>query len=125
MLILLKMQLVHVHLELKESVLFRTEHMFYGVNSEEPLFKLRKMILSNTVEERISALNELFPYVKSDMKGTMEAMDGFGVTIRTIDPPLHEFVPTRQDEREKLASSLGISIEALNDREINFMKIIQ
>jgi pyruvate,orthophosphate dikinase len=96
--------------------LFRTEHMFYGVNSEEPLFKLRKMILSNTVEERISALNELFPYVKSDMKGTMEAMDGFGVTIRTIDPPLHEFVPTRQDEREKLASSLGISIEALNER---------
>jgi len=96
--------------------LFRTEHMFYGLNSEVPLFILRKMILSSTVEERISALNELFPYVKSDMKGTMEAMDGFGVTIRTIDPPLHEFVPTRQDEREKLASSLGISIEALNDR---------
>jgi len=96
--------------------LFRTEHMFYGVNSEIPLFILRKMILSNTVEERISALDELFPHVKSDMKGTMEAMDGFGVTIRTIDPPLHEFVPTRQDEREKLASSLGISIEALNDR---------
>jgi pyruvate,orthophosphate dikinase len=96
--------------------LFRTEHMFYGVNSEAPLFMLRKMILSSTVEERISALNELFPHVKSDMKGTMEAMDGFGVTIRTIDPPLHEFVPTRQDEREKLASSLGISIEALNDR---------
>jgi pyruvate,orthophosphate dikinase len=90
--------------------------MFYGLNSEVPLFILRKMILSSTVKERISALNELFPYVKSDMKGTMEAMDGFGVTIRTIDPPLHEFVPTRQDEREKLASSLGISIEALNDR---------
>jgi pyruvate, orthophosphate dikinase len=96
--------------------LFRTEHMFYGVNSEIPLFMLRKMILSSTVEERISALNELFPHVKSDMKGTMEAMDGFGVTIRTIDPPLHEFVPSRQDEREKLASSLGISIQALNDR---------
>ncbi len=96
--------------------LFRTEHMFYGKNSEEPLFKLRKMILSSTEEERINAINELFPYVKADIKGTMEAMDGYGVTIRTLDPPLHEFVPTRHDEREKLASSLGISMEQLNER---------
>jgi pyruvate,orthophosphate dikinase len=96
--------------------LFRTEHMFYGVNSEEPLFILRKMILSSTLEERVNALNELFPYVKVDMKGTMEAMDGYGVTIRTLDPPLHEFVPTRKEEREKLATSLGISLEALNER---------
>ena len=96
--------------------LFRTEHMFYGVNSEEPLFILRKMILSSTLEERVNAVNELFPYVKADMKGTMEAMDGYGVTIRTLDPPLHEFVPTRKEEREKLATSLGISLEALNER---------
>ncbi len=96
--------------------LFRTEHMFYGKNSEEPLFKLRKMILSSTEAERINAVNELFPHVKSDIKGTLEAMDGYGVTIRTLDPPLHEFVPNRQDEREKLASSLGISIEELNER---------
>ncbi len=96
--------------------LFRTEHMFYGKNSEEPLFKLRKMIHSNTLAERKAALDELFPHVKHDVKGTMAAMDGYPVTFRTLDPPLHEFVPTRIDEREKLASSLGISLEELNKR---------
>jgi pyruvate,orthophosphate dikinase len=96
--------------------LFRTEHMFYGKNSEEPLFKLRKMIHSKTKEERVAALAELFPHVKHDVKGTMEAMDGYPVTFRTLDPPLHEFVPTRQDEREKLAKSLGISLKELNER---------
>ncbi len=96
--------------------LFRTEHMFYGKNSEEPLFKLRKMIHSKSKEERVVALNELFPYVKNDVKGTLEAMDGFPVTFRTLDPPLHEFVPTRTDEREKLAASLGISTDELNER---------
>ncbi len=96
--------------------LFRTEHMFYGKNSEEPLFKLRKMIHSKTEAERIAALDELFPYVKKDVKGTMEAMDGYPVTFRTLDPPLHEFVPTRVDEREKLASSIGISLDELNVR---------
>lgn len=96
--------------------LFRTEHMFYGKNSEEPLFKLRKMIHSKTEAERVAALGELFPHVKHDVKGTLEAMDGYPVTFRTLDPPLHEFVPTRVDEREKLASSLGISLEELNNR---------
>lgn len=96
--------------------LFRTEHMFYGKNSEEPLFILRKMIHSKSKEERINALNELFPYVLRDVEGTLEAMDGFPVTFRTLDPPLHEFVPNRQDEREKLAQALGISIDELNER---------
>ncbi len=96
--------------------LFRTEHMFYGKNSEEPLFKLRKMIHSKSEAERRNALDELFPFVKKDVKGTLEAMDGFPVTFRTLDPPLHEFVPTRMDEREKLAESLGISIDELNAR---------
>ncbi len=96
--------------------LFRTEHMFYGKHSEEPLFKLRKMIHSNTEAERRSALDELFPHVKYDIKGTLEAMDGYPVTFRTLDPPLHEFVPTRMEEREKLAQSLGISLEELNKR---------
>lgn len=96
--------------------LFRTEHMFYGKGSEEPLFILRKMIHSKTESERISALNELFPYVKKDVKGTLLAMDGYPVTFRTLDPPLHEFVPKRADEREKLAESLGISIDELNKR---------
>jgi len=96
--------------------LFRTEHMFYGKDSEQPLFILRKMIHSKTKDERINALNELFPFVMKDVKGTLAAMDGFPVTFRTLDPPLHEFVPTRVDEREKLASSLGISLEELNER---------
>lgn len=96
--------------------LFRTEHMFYGKDSEQPLFLLRKMIHSKTETERISALNELFPFVKKDVKGTLEAMDGFPVTFRTLDPPLHEFVPNRIDEREKLATSLGIPLEELNKR---------
>ena len=96
--------------------LFRTEHMFYGKHSEEPLFKLRKMIHSKSENERVDALNELFPHVKHDVKGTMDAMDGYPVTFRTLDPPLHEFVPTRIDEREKLASSLGISLDELNNR---------
>lgn len=96
--------------------LFRTEHMFYGKDSEQPLFILRKMIHSKSKEERISALNELFPFVMKDIKGTLAAMDGFAVTFRTLDPPLHEFVPTRNDEREKLAASLGISLTELNER---------
>jgi len=96
--------------------LFRTEHMFYGKNSEQPLFLLRKMIISGTEQERRAALDELFPYVKSDIKGTMEAMDGYPVTIRTLDPPLHEFVPNREDERKKLAESLGITLDEFDVR---------
>lgn len=91
--------------------LFRTEHMFYGKHSEQPLFILRKMIASKNEAERRKALDELFPFVKSDMKGTMEAMDGYPVTIRTLDPPLHEFIPNKVEERQKLAESLGISME--------------
>ncbi|TRZ66176.1 pyruvate, phosphate dikinase [bacterium] len=96
--------------------LFRTEHMFYGEGSDEALFLLRKMILSDTEAERKSALEELFPFIKKDIKGTLEAMDGYPVTIRTLDPPLHEFVPNRTTERTKLAESLGISIDEFNIR---------
>jgi pyruvate,orthophosphate dikinase len=74
------------------------------------------MILSNTVEERISALNELFPYVKKDMKGTLAAMDGLPVTFRLLDPPLHEFVPQGAEKQAELAKALGISIEAIAKR---------
>jgi pyruvate,orthophosphate dikinase len=96
--------------------LFRTEHMFYGKHSEQPLFLLRKMIVSDTEEERRRALDELFLFVKADIKGTLEVMDGMPVTIRTLDPPLHEFVPQSKDEREKLAQSLGISAEEFSSR---------
>ncbi|MDP2807924.1 MAG: PEP/pyruvate-binding domain-containing protein, partial [bacterium] len=64
--------------------LFRTEHMFYGKNSEAPLFCLRKMILSKSVEERRAALAELYPFVKKDIKATLEVMDGLPVTIRLL-----------------------------------------
>ncbi len=96
--------------------LFRTEHMFYGKGSEESLFKLRKMIVSKDVGERRRALDELFPHVKADIKGTLSAMNGFPVTIRLLDPPLHEFVPQKKEALENLANSLGISMEALEKR---------
>ncbi len=96
--------------------LFRTEHMFYGKNAEEPLFILRKMIAANGETERRAALDELFPFVKSDIKGTLEAMDGFPVTIRTLDPPLHEFIPQNEDGRKKLAKALKINAEEFDRR---------
>uniref|UniRef100_A0A7C4XEP6 Pyruvate, phosphate dikinase n=1 Tax=candidate division WOR-3 bacterium TaxID=2052148 RepID=A0A7C4XEP6_UNCW3 len=96
--------------------LMRTEHMFYGKGSDEPLFLLRKMIMSKNEEERRRALDELFPYVKNDIKGVLEAMDGFPVVIRLLDPPLHEFVPNEPDKRERLAQELNITIEELNER---------
>ncbi len=96
--------------------LFRTEHMFYGTGSEEPLFLLRKMIMSGSVSERRAALGELYPFVKRDMKATMEVMGDRPVTIRLLDPPLHEFVPQSADERAKLASALGIDSAELDRR---------
>ncbi len=96
--------------------LFRTEHMFYGKGSDEPLFILRKMIVSNTLEERKKAIDELFPYVKKDIKGTIEAMDGYPVVIRLLDPPLHEFVPREKEKLEQLAKDLNISMDELARR---------
>ncbi len=96
--------------------LFRTEHMFYGKNSDKPLFFLRKMIMSGNEEERRKALAELFPYVKKDVKATLEVMNGLPVTIRLLDPPLHEFVPQEADKRAELAKSLGISAAELKKR---------
>ena len=89
--------------------LFRIEHMFYGKNAETPLAKLRKMILSKTDDERRAALDELEPYIKASVKGTMKVMDGKPVTFRLLDPPLHEFVPQTKDKKEELAHELGIS----------------
>ena len=96
--------------------LFRTEHMFYGKGSDEPLFILRNMIISKTISEREKALEELFPYVKKDIKGTLEAMDGLTVVIRLLDPPLHEFVPKEQAKLEQLAKDLNIGMEELSSR---------
>jgi len=96
--------------------LFRTEHMFYGKNAEKPLFLLRKMIASKSEVERRKALDELYPYVKEDIKQTLAAMDGYPVTIRTLDPPLHEFIPQNEEARKKIADSLKISREEFNRR---------
>ncbi|HRS07105.1 MAG TPA: pyruvate, phosphate dikinase, partial [Candidatus Ratteibacteria bacterium] len=96
--------------------LFRTEHMFYGEGSDKPLFLLRKMIMSKTEEERRSALQELFPFVKNDIKATLEVMQGFPVTIRLLDPPLHEFVPHDEEKLLALGKELNIDVNELKRR---------
>ncbi|MFA5367057.1 MAG: pyruvate, phosphate dikinase [Dehalococcoidia bacterium] len=96
--------------------LFRTEHMFYGEGSDKPLFLLRKMIMSKTVDERKSALGQLAAFVKKDIKATLEVMDGLPVTIRLLDPPLHEFVPHSQDKLKELASELRVDIAEVHKR---------
>ena len=96
--------------------LFRTEHMFYGEGSDEPLFLLRKMIMSKTEQERRKALNSLFVFVKKDIKDTMIVMKGHPVTIRLLDPPLHEFVPHDVDKLKELSKELGISLSLLRRR---------
>ena len=96
--------------------LFRTEHMFYGENSEQPLFLLRKMIVSKTEKERRVALNDLYKFVKKDIKDTLNTMKGFPVTIRLLDPPLHEFVPHDNEKLQQLSKELGISMSILRRR---------
>ena len=96
--------------------LFRIEHMFYGKNSEAPLAKLRKMILSNTTVEREHALAELEPYVREATKATMKVMDGKPVTFRLLDPPLHEFVPQTLEKQRELSEAMGISVEDIKKR---------
>ncbi len=107
--------------------LFRTEHMFYGKGADEPLFLLRKMIMvlgkkakpaktkeareaaeKQVLEERKAVVNELFPFVKKSIKGTLEAMEGLPTTIRLLDPPLHEFVPQDKAAQAELAKALNI-----------------
>ena len=88
--------------------LCRTEHMFFEA---ERIPKIRKMILSKTVEAREAALNELIPFQKSDFKGLYEVMEGRPVTIRFLDPPLHEFVPTDPEDIAALAKDMGLTVE--------------
>lgn len=90
--------------------LTRTEHMFFNENR---IAKMRRMILCDTVDERVEALNGLLPFQKADFIGIYEAMEGKPVTIRLIDPPLHEFLPTEEDDFDKLAKDMGKSAEEL------------
>ena len=96
--------------------LFRIEHMFYGKNSETPLAKLRKMIMSSCDEERAAALDELEPFIKASVKNTLRVMDGKPVVFRLLDPPLHEFVPKTPEKEAELAKELGISVEEIEKR---------
>ena len=93
--------------------LTRTEHMFFN---PDRIPKIRRMILSDTTEEREAALNELIPFQKGDFKGIYKAMEGRPVTIRFLDPPLHEFVPTTEPEIEDLAKLMNISVKEVKER---------
>ena len=103
--------------------LFRIEHMFYGKNSETPLAKLRKMILSDTNAERKAALDELEPFMKASVKSTLKIMDGKPVVFRLLDPPLHEFVPKGEEKEKELADELGISVKDVERRGENLHEV--
>lgn len=96
--------------------LFRIEHMFYGENSEEPLAIMRKIILSSTTEDRQKYLNELLPFMKDSVKQTLKIMTDKVVTIRLMDPPLHEFTPKDSAQKKQLAKKLGITLDEMNER---------
>ena len=93
--------------------LCRTEHMFF---EGERIKAMREMILASTIEGREKALAKLLPYQRADFEGIFEAMEGYGVTIRLLDPPLHEFVPHQQATQKELAKEMGISIEAVKNK---------
>ena len=92
--------------------LCRTEHMFFEGDRIE---YVRQMILSDTVEERIKALDELYKFQVEDFRGIYRAMVGLPVTVRLLDPPLHEFVPTEEEDIKKLAESQGKSVETIKN----------
>ncbi len=95
--------------------LCRTEHMFFG---DERITKMRRMILSESDEERRNALDALLPYQRADFADIFEAMDGHPVTIRLLDPPLHEFLPApdAEDELDDLAAKLDLSPETIQKK---------
>lgn len=88
--------------------LCRTEHMFF---EPDRIPKIRKMILSDSVEAREAALNELIPFQKGDFKAMYEALEGRPMTVRYLDPPLHEFVPTAEEDIVALANDMGLTVE--------------
>ena len=90
--------------------LCRTEHMFFN---EERIFNMRKMILAETTEEREKALDNLIPYQKGDFKAMYKELKNLPMTVRYLDPPLHEFLPKEDDEIEALAKDMGVTVEKL------------
>ena len=93
--------------------LCRTEHMFFG---EDRISAVRQMILADTAAERQVALDKLLPMQRADFEGIFTAMDGHPVTIRTLDPPLHEFLPHTDKEIEALAAELGVPAQKFKDK---------
>ena len=93
--------------------LCRTEHMFFD---EARIHSMRKMILSDTVEEREKALAELIPYQKGDFKAMYKVLNGLPMTVRYLDPPLHEFLPTEEKEIIDLAKDMGVTAEQLKQK---------
>ena len=92
--------------------LCRTEHMFF---EEDRIAAFREMICADTVEEREEALDKILPYQQGDFEGLFEALEGNPVTIRFLDPPLHEFVPTEEEDIKKLADAQGKSVEDIKN----------
>ena len=92
--------------------LTRTEHMFFGADRIRPM---RKMILSKTEEQRRKALAELLPMQRGDFEGIFEVMHGLPVTIRLLDPPLHEFLPKEESDIEEIAGEMGLSAVEVKD----------
>lgn len=92
--------------------LCRTEHMFF---EEDRIAAFREMICSDTLEERVAALEKILPYQQSDFEQIYEALEGTPVTIRFLDPPLHEFVPTEEADIKKLAEAQGKSVETIKN----------
>jgi pyruvate,orthophosphate dikinase len=97
--------------------LCRTEHMFFD---KDRIFYMRKMILSETTADREKALEKLLPYQQSDFYELFMAMKDLNVTIRLLDPPLHEFLPQEEDKIEELSKEMGISVEHIKAR-IDFL----
>ncbi len=92
--------------------LCRTEHMFFA---DDRIPKIRKMILSKTLEGREAALNELLVFQKADFKSMFEALEGKPMTVRYLDPPLHEFLPTSEEDIKSLADDMGITVDEINE----------
>ncbi|GMQ80886.1 MAG: pyruvate, phosphate dikinase [Rhodothermia bacterium] len=93
--------------------LCRTEHMFF---EGDRIDSMRQMILAETEEDRRAALDKLLPYQKEDFRGIFRAMDGFPVTIRLLDPPLHEFLPHGKEEQDEMARKMGVSIDVIRGK---------
>jgi len=100
--------------------LCRTEHMFFA---EDRLPFMQEMIVATDVEARKKALSKLLPFQKDDFKGLFREMKGYGVTVRTIDPPLHEFLPKTREAAEELSKKIGVSTDKIMRAPRSFMSL--